>query len=518
MILLNAWFLGEQAHALPTECPVVVTGAEVADYRADVVVPQILAAASALADVRSTYGDASCPSEEGAACTGPSGVTFGGTLAETTVGGDSWDDAGCYATHGGTRLVAGGFVASPLAAAAEVTADGSLVIEEDEYHCRYYQRLDRWTGTLGVVGSWGGLADTSVSGTASVAYESPSWAGGIRSGYEWDGSVGTCAWTSSAVVEEFGESWYTGDVVVDGVRVEWGLVYAYGCQLLFSLTTIDGVPVGDAMWAMPADWPPATEWVDADSDGWSAFADCDDTDPAVERSSDCDGDGLYGGCNGEDCDDRNADVDEHRDDDGDGWGDHDCDDRDATIHPGAAEVCGDGIDHNCDGHDGGDCDGDDSPAVYDCDDTDPAFFPGAPEVCGDGIDHDCDGHDGGDCDGDGSPERSDCNDADPTISPLAVDPPCDGIDQDCNGVDGQIDCDEDGFIHTDCDDHDPTVNQDATDVCGDGVDQDCDGEDPECPGGPPGPTCGCSTPDGAPWLLLPGLVTLLTRRRRPSSR
>ena len=180
----------------------------------------------------------------------------------------------------------------------------------------------------------------------------------------------------------------------------------------------------------------------------------------------------------------------------------DCNDSDASINPAAPELC-DGIDNNCSGEaDEGvtgdwfqDLDGDgfgnpdvveeacSSPDGYvafgsDCDDTEAEAYPGNPEVCDD-IDNDCnDEVDEGlaqtwyvDADNDGygvtdevveacampsgtSDVDGDCNDDDAAISPSATEI-CDSVDNDCDGeIDGEgavgrstwyADLDGDGF-------------------------------------------------------------------------
>jgi hypothetical protein len=71
----------------------------------------------------------------------------------------------------------------------------------------------------------------------------------------------------------------------------------------------------------------------------------------------------------------------------------DCNDQDPAIHPGAVDVLDDGVDQNCDGHDATnpdrDADGFDRPA--DCNDADPGIHPGAAEIRGNTVDENCDG-------------------------------------------------------------------------------------------------------------------------------
>ncbi|MFT5685431.1 MAG: hypothetical protein ACI8RZ_006382, partial [Myxococcota bacterium] len=254
--------------------------------------------------------------------------------------------------------------------------------------------------------------------------------------------------------------------------------------------------------ATDTDAPDTTE-IDADSDGYDATEDCNDTDAAVHPGATEACDGTDNNCDGS--------VDEgvtgtfYADDDGDSFGDPDatvescdvpdghvaigtdCDDTTAESYPGAAERC-DGLDNDCDGDidedvlgiwyadadaDGyGDLDSEyatcDPPPGYvgnaeDCDDTEVAAFPGGTEVC-DGVDNDCDGTTDeddaidaetfyADSDGDGF--------ADPGSTAIACEAPSGylavGISDD-----------------TDCDDSDSAINPDAEEVC-DSVDNNCDG-------------------------------------------
>jgi len=233
--------------------------------------------------------------------------------------------------------------------------------------------------------------------------------------------------------------------------------------------------------------------------------------------------------------------------DGDGLtGAADCDEADASVHAEAEEIC-DGVDNNCDGQidEGvlnvyyGDVDGDgfgDPTTTYeacapaagqstnpnDCDDSDASVHPGAEELC-DSIDNNCDGivDDGdiqtwyADVDGDGfgdsettieecAPpsgwvlDSSDCDDADGEVHPDATEV-CNEVDDDCDdtvdeGVTEVFYRDEDGdgygqvgsttdgcrppegYAETpgDCDDAEAAVYPGATEVCND-IDDDCDG-------------------------------------------
>ncbi len=225
------------------------------------------------------------------------------------------------------------------------------------------------------------------------------------------------------------------------------------------------------------------EELDADGDGLSVFADCDDADAAIGGPSavyvDRDGDGYGAGESLQGCP-------------GPGLTsvDGDCDDLRSEVHPDAEELCDPlGIDEDCDGaiNDDDDdamglravltdADGDGYGAGEavaqacapgpgqallggDCDDADPAVSPGQPERCG-GGDEDCDDDtdepgalgerawfpdDDGDgwgrtepvtaCEAPAGPVEAggDCDDADVGVHPQAPEQ-CDGRDDDCNGL------------------------------------------------------------------------------------
>ena len=257
-------------------------------------------------------------------------------------------------------------------------------------------------------------------------------------------------------------------------------------------------------------------YVDADSDGYAACEECDDSDAAVRpdadevcNDTDDDCDGLI--------DDDDTDLDTstastwYTDGDGDGHGDSasstvaceapsdavgndaDCDDDDAAVSPDAAEVCND-TDDDCDGLiDDDDTDLDTSTQTdwytdadgdgygdadtetaaceppsgslsdgSDCDDGDAAVNPDADEICND-IDDDCDG-------------LVDDDDADldtRTASIWYADADGDGYgDEDtnlsaCNQPSSHVADD------TDCDDSAADVNPGAAEICN-GIDDDCD--------------------------------------------
>lgn len=125
----------------------------------------------------------------------------------------------------------------------------------------------------------------------------------------------------------------------------------------------DAMPGGDTGEGLDSGTDPD---LDADGDGWTRAADCDDADPAVypEAPERCDG--VDNDCDGG--------VDLGADDmalgyldaDGDGWGagepvlacdlpsdavevDGDCDDTRAEVYPGAPDDQGDTLDNDCDG-------------------------------------------------------------------------------------------------------------------------------------------------------------------------
>jgi hypothetical protein len=244
---------------------------------------------------------------------------------------------------------------------------------------------------------------------------------------------------------------------------------------------------------------------DLDNDGYLAFEDCDDHNPAIHP-------GIGELCNGLD-DDCDGMVDDsltvftwYADADGDGYGnagvstgtcvntapagyvalDTDCADDNAAIYPGAAELC-DGIDNDCNGltDDGityyvyyADADGDgfgDSvasvstcsdtiPSGYvvlntDCDDGNAAIYPGAAELC-DGIDNDCNG----------------LTDDGITYYIYYADADGDGFGDSVASVSTCADTIPVGYVvlNTDCDDGSAAIYPGAAELC-DGVDNDCNG-------------------------------------------
>ncbi len=122
-----------------------------------------------------------------------------------------------------------------------------------------------------------------------------------------------------------------------------------------------------------------------------------------------------------------------------------------------------------------DADGDGSPAGEDCDDGDPRVSPDATEICGNGLDDDCD------------PATSDtCVDTADTGIPTDADTDTD-TDTD---TDVDTDTDADTDLHTGA--YDPFAEE-AIKVAG---------------------GCSCQSGPGSAWWMLPGLLSLLARRRR----
>ena len=286
-------------------------------------------------------------------------------------------------------------------------------------------------------------------------------------------------------------------------------------------------------WNGPQETDLRTTAPDADGDGYTSPADCDDGDARVYPGAPQRCDGINNDCNDTG---YPAVPANETDDDADGYvecsgwvgsvggvvGGGDCNDADAAVHPGAAERC-DGLDDDCNGatpaseydHDGDhyvEC----TPWVGsgggilgggDCDDAHATVYPGAAEIC-DGLDNDCNGtrplaeydHDGDryvECapwvgSGGALLGGADCVDTNVAIYPGAPQL-CDGVNDDCTDPSypvvpaDELDHDGDRFVEcapwiggggggilggADCLDTNATVYPGAPQLC-DGLQNDC---------------------------------------------
>ena len=223
---------------------------------------------------------------------------------------------------------------------------------------------------------------------------------------------------------------------------------------------------------------------DADSDGFAACEDCDDSQPTVNPAGTEICDTLDNNCDG--AVDEGVTTTYYRDGDGDGHGDADypdaacalsagyaeaatdCDDGDATVNPDASEVC-DSRDNDCDSL---------------IDDADPSLDLSTAGTYAADDDNDGYGDDGRLSVACVQPSGTtttggDCDDGDATVSPAASETWYDGVDQDCSeGSDYDQDGDGQDSLSgagDDCDDLDAAVYDGAIELC-DSVDNDCDGE------------------------------------------
>lgn len=120
--------------------------------------------------------------------------------------------------------------------------------------------------------------------------------------------------------------------------------------------------------------------------------------------------------------------------------DVDCNDSNGSINPGRPEIPDNDVDENCDGVKGINLDRDDDGFARpgDCDDGNGAINPGRQEILDNQVDENCDGVIGVnmDRDGDGAQRGdADCNDDNPAVRKGAVDVPGNGVDEDCSGTD-----------------------------------------------------------------------------------
>ena len=217
-------------------------------------------------------------------------------------------------------------------------------------------------------------------------------------------------------------------------------------------------------------------------------------------------------------DDTNAAV-EAIDADNDGYtADADCDDANADVHPDAQELCG-GLDEDCDGlvdeaddsldastlvtvytDADGDTFGDPSTGASacappagtvtnneDCDDTNPSANPSGVEVCDAGaVDEDCDGL---------------INEADDSLTDgqtLYLDSDGDGYGDaavvTCFGGEGLVE------VGGDCDDANTAANPGAVEICDEAnVDEDCDGAADDLDADATGRTTFYTDGDGDGW-------------------
>ncbi len=218
----------------------------------------------------------------------------------------------------------------------------------------------------------------------------------------------------------------------------------------------------------------ATYYLDADGDGYGDVTqfvtdcaqpvgyvipstDCNDQDPNVNPASvDIPDNGVDEDCDG-------MDASDFVDADGDGFtNETDCNDNDPSIYPGAIEVC-DQLDNNCDGQvdeglalniyfEDADDDGFGNGSSFmescqtfltgyvtnaeDCDDGNANINPDADEEPYNGLDDDCDAATlDDDLDQDGFILAEDCDDENMNINPDAEEIPNNGIDEDCDGSD-----------------------------------------------------------------------------------
>jgi hypothetical protein len=271
---------------------------------------------------------------------------------------------------------------------------------------------------------------------------------------------------------------------------------------------------GDCADADPAIHPGATEddctdpvdydcdgvvaWADADTDGWAACLDCDDTRVDVNPDGVESCDGVDDDCDGA-TDEDGADASTwYRDADGDGYGAtetltacdrpdgwaegaDDCDDAAAGVNPGVAELC-DGYDDNCDGtiDEIGACSIDsDGDGLHNWEEAELGSDPNDPDTDDDGLGDYDEVRDFGtdptlaDTDGDGVGDFAEVA----ARCTWYADADGDGFGDDLSATLGCSPPADSVATGGDCDDSDAAIAPGATELCGDGVDSDCDGLD-----------------------------------------
>ena len=192
----------------------------------------------------------------------------------------------------------------------------------------------------------------------------------------------------------------TAEFCAEGTSVDF--VYTEG-----SYTSENTYSITDAAGNVVAEGTPAAGSLYSES--FNGGTDCDDDNAGI-GTGDLDGDG-YDSCNVDnpnDCDDTNPAINPSVDADGDGFSVcAECNDGNADIHPNAVEVFYDGVDQDCDGLSDYDADGDGYDAMEyddgtgnmvtyssgtDCDDDNddlhPADMEANPNQCFQDVDND----------------------------------------------------------------------------------------------------------------------------------
>jgi hypothetical protein len=222
------------------------------------------------------------------------------------------------------------------------------------------------------------------------------------------------------------------------------------------------------------------EELDADSDGYTTPADCDDVNPDVHPDAPEQCDGIDQDCDDEIDENPTNGISYYPDGDGDGFGSsaapvtactapigyadnsNDCNDGDATLNPSTAWYTDDDADGYGTVIEMSGCIGPAGTSLEDgdCDDKNASNHPGADEVCDD-VDNDCDS----------------TKDEDPVNAPTWY-ADSDG-DEFGDAAAPQVDCWRpiSGYTDdaSDCDDTNGAVYPGAIETCGDALDADCTG-------------------------------------------